>query len=691
MYRFMIFLMIGVASAISAGILYFFTKEKNWVRPIIFFYTFFYFTFTTVKFRLDGPDLNLYESFWDALPSTCVTYGAILLIMSIMIPIVYSKIMCSSSLRYLEYHVSIDIVLLVVVRFFFGKVSHISYIILFVIVSFVAFGMLILKNDRMKFWTSKEVFHLFKSFWLVLVFPVFLILFYYPNELFLTNASEFMNQYHEFVIILLVALIVAVFAEVLLIGIIPRDWFKPCILVIFSYSICSYLQATFFNGSMKVMMGQHQQWEPLKFIVNIVIWIALIIGFTVVGLKKNKIEYVIKYLSAFVILFLTITLISLGIQNVNNLAGTYGELTTKDDLVLSEGKNVIVFVLDLYDSRVFDEIAALDPKFVEPLKDFTYYNGASTRHPYTAFSIPYLLTGTQWKEDESKDFYKYAYDGETFISDLYNNGVNLGIYTAQYYVADVAYPMISNYRRDVVRESDILNTVSVMSKASFYKTMPFISKEKYFYYTGDVSSMVKQGNVWSIDNDIPFYNRIVSEGITVSDEFDSAYRFYHMRGAHYPFYLSDNIQEDRTLTQATMNTQAKGSMRIVYEYLEQLKRIDMYDNTTIIITSDHGSMVVCDNVTKKINDVSSPILFVKRAKEHGDGLKYNNAQVCHTEMLSTILDCYGMNYSKYGERLEDVDEDDARERYFGYYSNDEGVVKGKVVGDCRNLDNWIVD
>lgn len=251
----MIYLMIGVASAISAGVLYIFTKEKNWIRPIIFFYTFFYFVLTAIKCRFDGPELNLYESFWDALPSTCVTYGAILLIMSIIIPSVYSKIMRSYSLRYIEYHVSIDIVLLVVARLFFGKVSHIIYIILFVLVSLLAFGMLIQKKDRMEFWTKKEVFQFFKSYWSVLVFPVFLILFYYPNELFLTNASEFMNQYYELVIILFSALMVTVFVEVLIIGIIPRDWFKPCILVIFSYSICSYLQATFFNGSMKVMMG----------------------------------------------------------------------------------------------------------------------------------------------------------------------------------------------------------------------------------------------------------------------------------------------------------------------------------------------------------------------------------------------------------------------------------------------------
>lgn len=275
------------------------------------------------------------------------------------------------------------------------------------------------------------------------------------------------------------------------------------------------------------------------------------------------------------------------------------------------------------------------------------------------------------------------------LNRIYDAGVDIGVYTSKVHVDESQYAKISNYRDDVVRESDIYYTLLMMTRSSLYKMLPFAIKNTYFYDTSDISWMVKYGEVWTDYNDLPFYERITNEGLAIDDSLSGTFRFYHMRGAHYPYYLSDDMKFDRTRTKASPYSQNKASMSIVYLYLEKLKELGLYDDTTIIITADHGDIISYDKASNSLSDVSRPILFVKHAGDSGDSLKYNHAQVSHKEMISTVLDSFGLEYSQFGPRLEDIEEDSLRERYFGYFSD--YVITGKVIGNGAELSNWMVD
>lgn len=45
---------------------------------------------------------------------------------------------------------------------------------------------------------------------------------------------------------------------------------------------------------------------------------------------------------------------------------------------------------------------------------------------------------------------------------------------------------------------------------------------------------------------------------------------------------------------SSRNAQGTGSLKIVYEYLEQLRALGKYEDTTIIITADHGVGKIVD-------------------------------------------------------------------------------------------------
>lgn len=685
-----ILVLIALLAIISTGVFCYKTNNSINLRVWFFFCSGLCLVISGMKGYLEGARLSLIQSFWEANINTYIHYGIPLLAIAVIMPIIIRLVLRERAISFIEWHSSIFIIAILVAQLLCGKISNILYIVIFFVTFVAAFVASVIAKKGLCFANKSEIIGLIKNNWSILLLPAFLIFFYYPNELYFTNMDEFSNTLVSFELILILGMVLCTLILSLLVDILPSKWINKVVATIFALSLAGYLQAMFLNGKLGNMIGVHQQWDILKFVVNAVIWICVIVASLVLCTIVKNYNIYISRISLFLIALLSITAITLFIQNISSINSDVVELTTEGDLILGRENNVLVFVLDKYDTRLVDEIEKNNPLFFEPLHDFTLYDETTARHSYTAISIPYLLTASQWAETE-EPFMEYAYNGDTFISELNTNGIDIGVYTSKAYFNEVAYDMARNARSGIKEKSDVINTLTVMGKASLYKVMPFVCKENYFYYTGDISEMVKYDNVWTIDNDVPFYERIKTKGVSIDNDCPRAFRFYHMRGAHYPFYLSDDIKIDGTLTQASELSQARGSMKIVYAYIEELQRLGVYDDTTIIITSDHGEIVSYDEKSKMLSDVSMPILFVKKANQHGEKFSRNHAMVSHKELFSTILDGYGLDYTKYGLRLEDIDEHEERERYFGYSSNYEGVVKGTIIGTGREVENWHVD
>ena len=123
----------------------------------------------------------------------------------------------------------------------------------------------------------------------------------------------------------------------------------------------------------------------------------------------------------------------------------------------------------------------------------------------------------------------------------------------------------------------------------------------------------------------------------------------------------------------------------------------MYENATIIITADHGQNYTYDSNRAGIlpyigfDYTSSPILLVKNAGETWEGIKYSNAPVTHTEMIASMINAVNSKVlGKYGRTLEEVGEDEERERIFIYMREDVPYFKNAINGDARNWANWSV-
>jgi hypothetical protein len=650
-------------------------------RKSVFYIGILYFILSAVKWILGEPENTLVQSFWDAVPMTYVHYGIPLCIVAVVFPHILKAVFKNSVDKFEEFFSSALLADVFIVYMFKGIISNVVYCTNFVIVVFIAlFGTFVYKKEYV-YLKSGEYKDAVKGVMVGIIAFIFSRLIYYPNELYLNNVDEFLNSYSGFFVTLLLGGVIAVLIMLLCVISMPNAWIKIANLFIIGTTIMGYVQATFLNGKLNSMNGAEQTWSMASIISNLVIWLIVIGAIMVLGYRMEVVEKITKALCVYICLIQAATLGYMVITTDVSRNDTLAALTTEGATEISDGDNILVFILDMFDSSMFQEIIEEDFGFVEPLSDFTFYRNSTSQTGHTYTAIPYLLTGTEWKSGlDVPEYMEYAYSNSKFLQDIRDSGFDLGVFTTAKYVDDNELGIISNYKEDVKTSSNVGETLNVMWRASMYNVSPFIMKERYSYYSSDITSMVDTAGIWNIDNDIPFYNDLIREGLSINTNINNAFRFYHMRGDHEPGYLSEDLQYESTGRAVSLKSQAKGCLKIVYEYLEQLKALGKYDDATIIITADHGNVVTYDEENNRPNITSMPIMLVKLPNENNSSMLISNVPISQKVVIGVVNNAIG-------KEEYDIEAGES-ERKFVDIIEDYYMIQYEIGADANNIDDW---
>lgn len=688
---FMIF--IAVLAIVSAIFLLFisrkYAKDKSdIVIKTLFFFSGYCFILSMVKLYLGDVEDTLIESLWDSGVKTYIHYGVPLFIIGLIASLIGSTILKKYIHKIMEvFDIYLTLGMLLVI-FIKGRIENLTYCILFMVCLVLTLITICMYKKDFKYIDKKEYVSV-----LLESVPYIALMFYMngvflPNELFLNNINEFSCPFFDFFFILVICVTVMMLVFMLIsVHILPVWGYKIIKLMIAGIGIMGYVQTMFLNGKLNAMDGSEQIWTNYTLIINSIIWLAAVGIIVVVGYKRKKIEKIIKIICIYLLLVQTVSVgvlvLTTDRENANNEA-----MTTTNSLELGAENNVIVFVLDRFDSAWMDQLIEKDSDFVSPLSDFTYYTNATSYFAHTGTAIPYMLTGVECKDEKilSESYKEYAYSNSDFLHELKDNDYDVGIYTAISYLPENVEEIASNYSKSVEVECDVINTLQIMMKSSMYKTVPFTLKPAYTYYSGDVYQIVKNDEVWNIDNDIPFYNNLVKERLSVTNEYKNTFRFYHMRGPHYPFYLSEDIKYDKSGREVSLYTQIKGSLNIVYEYLNQLKMIGKYDDSTIIITADHGQQIDFISDKNIPQDVSTPIMLVKEANKKCEKIKIDTTPVSQGEIIPTISKAMGLEWEKYGKTFDEIGNVERERMYIDVYKDYQ--INYTINGDVKEISNW---
>ncbi|MEG1995935.1 MAG: hypothetical protein RR036_00340, partial [Oscillospiraceae bacterium] len=162
-------------------------------------------------------------------------------------------------------------------------------------------------------------------------------------------------------------------------------------------------------------------------------------------------------------------------------------------------------------------------------------------------------------------------------------------------------------------------------------------------------------------------------------------RYFHFYGVHGPFTMDEN--QDYT-DGTTWQKQLKGDFNYIDEYIDNLKRLGVYDNTNIIITADHGNVSFSNGIT---DTPLNPVFFMKPTNSHGK-FTTSTAPVWLMDLRKTILSDMNLDSSKeQGVDIKSLKPDEERERFFynAYIDGKETELNEYTInGDSNDIKNW---
>jgi hypothetical protein len=529
----------------------------------------------------------------------------------------------------------------------------------------------------------------------------------YPAwELYASNVGEFSFKLAE-VGIYFVIYTVGIIVVIWLFGRIWGGKFRKILtLTLWIMTICAYIQGMFLNGKLFLMDGKDSDWGNGTIVSNLIVWIALIALCIVIAVRLDcYIKQIVIYSS---LALIVMQLAGAGSLIVGYVNSEEEKEYTSNDYLSTEGlcevadkDNIIIFVLDTYDVDYLNQVLEKYPDFLSPLKGFTYYPDYVSQFSRTYPSITYMLTGEEYfYEIPQEEYYEEAFTttGSYFWNGLKKKGFSYYLYEAESdIIGKSTRQKALNYideGHQIEAEISFVGFIKSLNNIAGYRNLPYVLKN-YNKYTAEMI------NDWTVnerildstkfeDNDSKVYEYLKNNPLSVSDKDSKSLRFIHLNGAHAPYSMDENGNAIPN-QDGTAIGQYIGSMRLVYDYIQMLQDIDMYENSTVIITADHGE----NYVTSELNQNTNPILFIKpRGGGCEDELVISDVYASQIDLLPTICAIYGIKCDvSDGLNLFDTKgEDKTRVRYHNYTVVENMIqvatLKYEIIGSSLDFNNW---
>lgn len=489
-----------------------------------------------------------------------------------------------------------------------------------------------------------------------------------------------------------------------------------------------FIQQNFLTWNYGILDGQKLNFDKNKFLglLDAVIWI---LGFILIIFCRKIISK-----NAGNILF---TLAAISTISVGAKALTYGEVFTTysidetDKYNFSTKKNIIVFLFDAYQMDVFLDIADSNPQLLNPFEGFTLYENKSAVFAKTYPTIPLMLTGKRYNKDEPiLEFFKTAYK-DSYLREMKTAGWDVGLYPnidsypSLVNAVDINPKTISNIFNGISEKAK-LNTYLQVLDLSLFRTVPhqlksFIYNDGNFLVKSKVNSTIFNEGDQDLDQPFIFKSKQKHGALAFRDLLkahgnlsseDPAFRFYHFAIPHAPNTLDGNLNSVKHIENfEAYRDYSLAAFKLMGSYLETLKRIGAYDNSAILIVSDHGMGIrnkrqynsqtqSYDTIDKFAyhRSAAKAIMLMKNPGEKGK-LKTSRRPVSGIDIAPTLAAAANLSETNFeGMNVRDIQEDEDRKRIFNYYAFStwdskylNSFEQFEIDGDVRNEDAWTLE
>jgi len=445
-------------------------------------------------------------------------------------------------------------------------------------------------------------------------------------------------------------------------------------------SICSglvlivYIQIMFFNQFIGQINGGSYYWREhqLHTFINLIFWIFVITLTIFLYFKSPRTQKIVSFAKIVVFLLLFISLsYTLIVSSKDSFQRRQFYIDAKERFTVGKEENIIILVMDAVDNEFIKTILANNPDYFDNFNDFTLYTNTCSVYDMTELSVPNMLFGYRGTSESYNDY--------PFANKLRYNGFRILCFS----VYGMRYGCVDNY----ISTDNIKETLSVQ-----YNQIQsgFISLSAYCICPCIVKSSIKTNKInfahcvlyGSSLNDISYANEdfYLNLNLRYNSQSDKLFIYEHLDGAHY--YCEDYIAE------------TEYCLEIYNKYINQIKELGVYDNSTIIFCSDHG---IHDGIDPNVPFPypATPMFMIKQKREKHEKMQISNAPLYYTDFQSTVLRASGLfdaktDYDIFGKSIYDYSENSVRKRTWFETPWDGGKYrKYTYYGNTEDLENSV--
>jgi hypothetical protein len=362
---------------------------------------------------------------------------------------------------------------------------------------------------------------------------------------------------------------------------------------------------------------------------------------------------------------------------------------------LSRSKNVIHIVLDAYMSELFGEAARHDPGyFNRTFAGFVYFPDHLGAFPTTRASMPAMLTGEVYRNAEPfQQFLARTLQHRSIATVLAAQGFEVHSITFQ----RGEHPSAVSARRPVVRYTiptpygtyddyvrfsalQLFDLAALRHAPQVLKAFVYNDDEWLWQRFLPPDALTNQRSRTARASSHAAFLTELTEGLTVGVD-APVYQFIHVAIPHPPIVLDAECRfvERGTTSRNSYAEQSRCAVTIVGRLLDRLRALGLYDESVIVLTSDHGwrlprrhhplaGISTPAGSLQSVALTAMPLLVVKARGASGP-LRASTAPTSITDVAATIADLAGVSPGVFpGQPVLQIVEGARRSRSFAFHS-----------------------
>jgi len=528
----------------------------------------------------------------------------------------------------------------------------------------------------------------------------FLLFLYAPVDLYCSNIDEFWFDFD--VLLRMAAMMFGISLVTLTLLYLLAAWIHPYLYRIglavgLAVLLITYVQGNFLVGNLPVLDGTSISWEDYSALqtesVILCIVVLAIVVLLFLLLKKQLFGKACMYISACLSLMLLVTAITEVFGSDALEPKLKLQISTKNEFVMSGEQNFVIFILDAADSREFSYLLEQNPEYRDIFADFTYYENTVGAYSCTRYAVPYILSGKWYECDTSfEEYMEDLYNTSPLIKELENRNYRIGLYEPDLHAQNNDVLRFDNIFEAEFKVKSYLGMARQELKLVAYRYAPYWLKKycvlKQAAFDEQLEAGEGSGEITASMENRVFLDHLNAGGITVDDT-ENSFKFIHLEGAHSPYVYDAevNIIDE---SQGTYAQNMEASVTLAERYLSALKKSGTYDNTAIIVMSDHGFNRDIDNADMGDNPFMRPcgLLLIKGVGETHDTMQISEAPVSYEDLQEAyrrLLD------GAWSDAVFDCREGEHRDRRYLWYAvtDEDYLVEYQQTGYASDLSTMI--